>query len=361
MCGIVGMINSSEFQRRDFPNMVKAINHRGPDADGVWYEDSVGVALGHARLSVIDVSNAGAQPMLSASGRYVLIYNGELYNHQKLRLMIQKDFGVENWRGESDTETLLVMIERLGIEASLNLINGMFAFAVWDRADKVMTIARDRIGEKPLYFGTVDGAAIFCSELHSVRANKALPLKIDEQAVSAFGQFGFIPAPHSIYDSVNKLPPGCIGSYAMSRKDWTVTRFWRTVELATENVKSQISCTDEQVLQKVESTLLDVVEQEMISDVPFGAFLSGGVDSSLVVSMMQKISSTPVATFTIGFKQQGFNEAEHAKQVASHLQTDHSELYIDDSDLLNIVPKMGTLFDEPFADESAIPLSLIHI
>lgn len=359
MCGIAGLINSTERQRCDFPEMLAAISHRGPDANGVWTQDSAGLVLGHARLAVIDVSAAGAQPMTSVSGRYVLTYNGEIYNHKNLRTQLQNDFGAVAWRGESDTEALLAMIENMGIAATLDLIQGMFAFAVWDRDEEILTIARDRMGEKPLYYGVLDGVAVFCSELHAIRSNSAMALAIDRNAVSAFGQYGFVPGPISIYESIAKLPPGCYGSYSMRNKEWCISQYWSTAQVAAESVQERQHGSEEQMLQQLESTLLRVVEQEMLSDVPFGAFLSGGIDSSLVVSMMQKISTSPISTFTIGFNEKAYNEAERAKQVASHLRTHHTELYLEQSDLLSIVPAMGALYDEPFSDESAIPTHLV--
>ncbi len=353
------MVNASLRQRDGFPAMLSALSHRGPDADGRWHDDSYGLVIGHARLAVLDVSAAGAQPMSSANGRYVLTYNGEIYNHQEIRTYLASEFDRSDWRGESDTETLLVLIECVGVSAALQKIHGMFAFAVWDRDDQSLTIARDRMGEKPLYYGVIEGAAVFCSEMHAIRSNSALPIQIDKAAVSAFGQYGFIPAPLSIYQSITKLPAGTFAVYTLSQGQWSTQSYWSTSKTAITQSAEPLEGTDEALLVSLDNALSRVVEQEMISDVPFGAFLSGGIDSSLIVSMMQKMTETPVSTFTIGFNEKAYNEAGHAKRVAAHLKTDHTELYIEDKDLLDIVPNMGAMYDEPFSDESAIPTHLV--
>lgn len=339
--------------------MLAALNHRGPDANGIWRQDSVGLILGHARLAVMDISEAGAQPMISSTGQFVLTYNGEIYNHREIRERLSEDYGIQTWRGESDTETLLVLIGAVGVEAALAEVQGMFAFALWDRDAETLTVARDRMGEKPLYYGVIDGVAVFCSELHAIRANKEITTVINRTAVSAFGAYGFVPAPLSIYESISKLPAGGFGCYSMATREWKIQRYWHTTSIASEGLENTLSGTDAECMQRIEKTLQRVVEQEMISDVPFGAFLSGGIDSSLIVSQMQKISETPVSTFTIGFSEPGYNEAQHAKEVASYLRTNHTELYIDNSDLLDIVPGMGSLYDEPFSDESAIPTHIV--
>jgi len=359
MCGISGYINSRPESDADLRliarRMCDALAHRGPDGDGLWIDAAAGVVLGHRRLAIVDLSPAGAQPMLSTCGRYVLVYNGEIYNHLELR----DTLGGVAWRGHSDTETVLAMFTRHGVQATLHHLVGMFAMALWDRQDQCLVLVRDRMGEKPLYWGRLPaGDLVFGSELKALRAHPRWQSQVDRNALALYMRHSAIPAPHSIYSGIRKLMPG---SWVTVRADGRTEQgfYWSLGEVARRARASAPGWSDVDAADRLEHLLSDAVEGQMLADVPLGAFLSGGVDSSTIVALMAQRSRQRVRTFAIGFSEIGFNEAIHAKAVARHIGTDHTELYVTAADALNVIPKLPAMYDEPFADSSQIPTALV--
>ncbi|MDX1823269.1 MAG: asparagine synthase (glutamine-hydrolyzing) [Thiohalomonadales bacterium] len=358
MCGIGGVFQPASEQAPGeaiLRRMGQVMRHRGPDQDGVW--TAPGLGLIHRRLSIQDISPAGAQPMTSASGRYVIAFNGEIYNFLSLR---EKLAGAGKiFRGHSDTEVMLAAFEYWGVDASLERFSGMFAFALVDREAQQLVLARDRMGEKPLYYGWQNGILLFGSELKALRAHPAWHGEIDRNALTLLLRHNFIPAPHTIYRNIRKLLPATMVRFdlnAEAREAWPEPQQYWFLEAAFDPGRnwSFTAAADE-----LENRLSSVIGQQMVSDVPLGAFLSGGIDSSTVVALMQKQSSRPVKTFSIGFKEAGFNEAEHAKAVAAHLKTDHTELYVSPDESLELIPDLPGMYDEPFADSSQIPTHLV--
>lgn len=363
MCGIAGISTwrPSSGLGPEIRRMTDAITHRGPDDWGGWTDNEIGIGLGQRRLSIIDLSPHGHQPMLSASGRWVMSYNGEIYNFAALRDLLDRSGEAPPWRGHSDTEVLLACVEAWGLENTLRKAVGMFAIALWDRQRRVLILARDRMGEKPLYYGRVGGRVLFASELKALTAVARGALEIDRVAVSEFMRFAYLPSPRSIWKGIRKLLPGHWLEMASPQDtDITPTPFWTLGGEGHEGLKARlVAASDSQVLDEVEARLTEAIRLQTVADVPLGAFLSGGVDSSTVVALMQKISGRPVRTFTIGFDQPGFNEAPYAKEVARHLGTEHTELYITGDDALNLIPRLPLIYDEPFADSSQIPTTLV--
>lgn len=359
MCGITGFIGNVPYSAKVAQHMAMMISHRGPDDEGIWVDEEIGVALAHRRLSIIDISPAGHQPMISQCGRYVIVFNGEIYNHRELRVLLEKLGVAPKWHGQSDTETLLTALSYWGVEKTLNKLNGMFAFALWDRKDQQLWLARDRMGEKPLYYGLSKGIFLFGSELKALRAHPAWSGEIDHEAITLFLRYSYIPAPWSIFKGIRKLLPG---HYILIKdKGQCVSEqrcYWDMKEVA-EKGKQESFIYSPELIDMLEDQLLRSVAFRMESDVPLGAFLSGGVDSSTIVAMMQSQSSRPVRTFSIGFYETEFNEAQYAKAVAQHLGTDHTELYVTSKDALNVVPRLPEIWDEPFADSSQIPTLLL--
>ena len=356
MCGIAGIVTGPRLKgdRSTLSAMLERIRHRGPDADGIWYEENVW--LGHKRLSIIDVSETGAQPMVSHCGRYAISFNGEIYNFSELREELERD-GEIAWKGTSDTEVLLELIARIGIKPALERINGMFAFAVWDRKKKTLSLARDRFGEKPLYYAEHGGGLVFSSELTAIETHGGIPNDIDMRALQSFLHYGYVPAPSSIYKTVKKLLPGCFVTFSATQCR-EVENYWSIKDIALNGQASPIH-DEEEMVDRLEVVLLKSCKQKMISDVPLGAFLSGGIDSSTVVALMQRQSSRPIKTFTIGFDIDKYCEANHARAVAEHLGTEHTEQILTQQDALDIAPQLGALYDEPFADPSAIATYLL--
>ena len=334
--------------------MLGAIRHRGPDDEGVWGEG--GVWLGQRRLSIIDLSPAGRQPMGSACGRFVATVNGEIYNFEDLRAEIDAQ-GPIRWRGHSDSEVLLEAVARWGLETALTKARGMFALGLWDRQTQTAYLARDRFGEKPLYYSARDGCLNFASELTALETLPALERTLDPAALSLFFRYGYIPAPHCVYAAVRKLPPGCFLVWRAGEAA-TPTPYFSVADLAVSGRDDPLVDPDV-AIDELHQILRNAVKDQMIADVPLGAFLSGGVDSSLIVALMQSVSDRPVKTFTLGFEAPEFNEAVYAKAVAAHLKTDHTEHYVTAADAQAIVPQLGALYDEPFADASQIPTYLI--
>jgi asparagine synthase (glutamine-hydrolysing) len=362
MCGFAGVLGTFKVeQTQAVETMASAIVHRGPDDAGVWVDDVAGIALAHRRLSIVDLSPAGHQPMVSAGGRYVLAFNGEIYNHLELRAELQA--AAPTWRGHSDTETLLAGIEAWGLPATLNQSVGMFAFALWDRQTATLTLARDRIGEKPLYYGWQAGgggrAFLFGSELKALKAHPAFDADINRGALCLLMRHNYIPAPYSIYQGIAKLEPGCMLSVSLAQPEPLISKYWDAVAVARAGVAQPFTGSAAEAVDALAVLAKDAVRQQMAADVPLGAFLSGGVDSSTVVALMQAQSSRPVKTFTIGFHEQAYNEAVHAKAVAQHLGTDHTELYVTPSQAMAVIPQLPSLYCEPFADSSQIPTFLV--
>ncbi len=363
MCGFAGMLGGDwrEADARPLLSaMAKALEHRGPDDQGLWWDAQARVGLAPRRLSVVDLSAAGPQPMAGHGGRYVIAYNGEINNHLELRLSLPAGLP---WRGRSDTETLLACFEAWGLRATLERCIGMFALALWDREERVLTLARDRLGEKPLYYGWQGEAGastlLFGSELKALWAHPSFVGDIDRDALCLLLRHANIPAPHSIYRGVQKLEPGCLIRFAPGRPAATATRYWSAAQVAIEGLSQPFQGSPVEAVDALEALLGDAVSRQMVADVPLGAFLSGGVDSSTVVALMQKQASGPVKTFSIGFHEAGYDEAGHAKAVARHLGTDHNELYLTAEQAMAVIPRLPALYDEPFADSSQIPVFLV--
>jgi asparagine synthase (glutamine-hydrolysing) len=363
MCGIVGFLRPGGGNAGDnaaiIRTMANRLEHRGPDDQGAWLDATAGVALGHRRLSILDLSPAGHQPMVSSDGRYILVFNGECYNHLELRNRLGRSSGA--WRGHSDTETLLACFEEWGIEKTLPRTVGMFAIGVWDRAQRRLTLARDRMGEKPLYYGWQGQTFVFGSQLDALCAHPDFVGTVDRDAVALFLRHGYVPGPHAIYTGMSKLPPGTyltVGARAGECAE-TPTPFWSLVEVLERAHSHPFTGSIEEAVDELGSRLSRAVSLQRLSDVPLGAFLSGGIDSSTVVALMQQQSLEPVKTFTIGFNESGFNETHHARAVAEHLGTDHTELYITAEEAMGVIPQLPSIYDEPFGDSSAIPTTLL--
>lgn len=361
MCGIVGAIGlRSRLDSHQTASILGALKHRGPDDCGAWFDDSGASMLGQTRLSIVDLSEAGHQPMHSPSGRFVLVFNGEIYNHAELRAAL----GNLQWRGHSDTETLLAWLERRGVQATLQAAVGMFAFALWDRERRTLTLARDRFGEKPLYYGYVGGAFAFASELKAIRALPGFQGEIDRDAVALFLRYNVIPAEHCVYRGLAKLRPGTwieVSGEMVARQEMPACRvYWSAVDAARRGIAEPwVPESDEAAIDAVEGALATSIAGQMVADVPVGAFLSGGIDSSTIVALMQRQSPRPVRTFSIGFSESGYDEAQAAKAVAAHLGTDHTELYVTPRDAMALIPRLPAIYDEPFADSSQIPTYLV--
>ena len=368
MCGFAGYLNrqitrDADHAARILHHMTGAVRHRGPDHSGSWIDLESGIALGHNRLAILDLSAAGDQPMESMSGRYVIAYNGEVYNHVEIRRELDRDGVGFNWRGHSDTETLLAAIEAWGVTAALERFSGMFAFAMWDRRERTLVLARDRLGEKPLYYGWqgsgLERAFLFGSELKALKSYPAFSSEVDRRALSLFMRHGYVPAPHSIYQGIRKVPPGTFLSLAANWSEPQITSYWSGLHVVRQGVANPLDLSPEGAVDALESLLTDAIGRQMLADVPLGAFLSGGVDSTTVVALMQAQSARPVKTFTIGFREKDYNEAEHAKIVARHLGTNHTELYVTPQQAQSVIPSLPAIYDEPFADPSQVPTWLV--
>jgi asparagine synthase (glutamine-hydrolysing) len=339
--------------------MAHKIAYRGPDDAGAWVDAQAGIALAHRRLSILELSAAGHQPMISASGRYVLAFNGEIYNHRQLRADLAAAAQAPEWRGGSDTETLLAGFEAWGLPACIARATGMFAMAVWDRRARTLTLVRDRVGEKPLYYGWQKGVFLFGSELKALRAHPAFSAGIDRHALALLMRHNYIPAPHTIYQGLHKLLPGCWLTVPAPDEPPQPQRYWDARQVVEQGLSAPFQGTPEEAVDTLEAELKRAIGQQMVADVPLGAFLSGGVDSSTIVALMQAQSSRPVKTFTIGFDEAAYNEATHAKAVARHLGADHTELYVTPQQALEVIPRLPEIYCEPFADSSQIPTHLV--
>ena len=339
--------------------MTSALIHRGPDDEGVWTDRQVGLALGHRRLSILDLSPAGHQPMSSQSGRFVITFNGEIYNHLIIRRELQQSEAAYAWRGHSDTETLLAAIEVWGLPETLRRCVGMFALALWDRQERSLTLARDRCGEKPLYYGRQGRAFLFGSELKALRKHPAFHSQVNRGALALYLRHNYVPDPFSIYDNMWKLPAGTYLEVDADGCAGEVTAYW-SASAAIEASKAQpFRGTEVEAVSELERVLGDAISGQMLADVPLGAFLSGGVDSSLIVALMQARSARPVRTFTIGFAEARYDESSYARAVASHLRTEHTELFVSPAQARAVIPRLAAIYDEPFADSSQIPTALV--
>jgi asparagine synthase (glutamine-hydrolysing) len=361
MCGIAGIWDR---RQKSTPAAVAAVaeamtetlRHRGPDAGAIFADAGAWLALGHRRLSIIDLSPAGAQPMMSSCGRFVISYNGEIYNTAELRREL--DAAGRRFRGHSDTEVIVEGAAVWGVEPTIRRLIGMFAIALWDRNERVLYLIRDRLGIKPLYWASFDDRILFGSELKALRADAGWTPELDRNSLSAYLRFAYVPAPHTIYRGVRKLPPGAI-LIVRERGVPELASFWSLAEVARSGQSARLDLNEEEATRQLDALLRDAVGRRMVADVPLGAFLSGGIDSSTVVALMQAQSPRPVRSFSIGFREPGFDEAPHAAEVARHLGTDHTELYISPDHALSVIPNLATTYDEPFADSSQIPTFLV--
>ncbi len=373
MCGITGIFGNLRKEEFDssIHEMSATLNHRGPDDAGTWINEENGVAFGHQRLSIIDLSSAGHQPMVSPCGRFTTVFNGEIYNHLQLRDKLNTSANKQSWKGHSDTETLVTAFSQWGIEKTLQQLVGMFAIAVWDFKEKRLFLIRDRFGEKPLYYGWSNGVFLFGSELKALQKYKRFSNQIDRGALSLYMKYMYVPTPYSIFRDIYKLEPGCILQIDKGTKPPTLPLFapfraqginiaqWYSISNMAQAGQKNLITDQNDAVDLIEKTLLESVRSQLISDVPLGAFLSGGIDSSVITALMQKVCKDPVKTFTIGFEESSFNEAIYAKEVSRHLGTEHHELYVTSSDAFKVIPHLPTLYDEPFADSSQIPTYLV--
>ncbi|CAM8427382.1 AsnB Asparagine synthase (glutamine-hydrolyzing) [Candidatus Methylopumilus universalis] len=367
MCGFAGFlgggISRNELTARNvISEMTKALYHRGPDDKGFWNDVNNGIHLGHQRLSIIELSAAGRQPMISPSGRFTLVFNGEIYNHLELRNLLE-NYNFSSWSGNSDTETLVASFDVLGLEKTIKMSHGMFGMAVWDKQNKTLSLIRDRMGEKPVYFGWQGSGDnktfLFASELKAIRRHPSFESKIRSSSVSSFIRQGYIEAPYSIYNDIYKLEPGSILEISQKKTTPNIRRYWNVTDYAAHKNRIEHGVSFENYRINFEQKLTNVIQKQMLADVPVGAFLSGGVDSSLVVALMQSLSSKKIKTFSIGFNDNSKNEAIYSKAIAKFIGTDHTELYISPSDALDVLPKIINSYDEPFADSSQIPAYLV--
>ncbi len=365
MCGLTGFVScgptNEQELRAQVCRMADQLVHRGPDDWGAWVDAEAGVALALRRLAIVDLSPAGHQPMVSSCGRYVMVFNGEVYNAPDLRRELEPRG--RKFRGHSDTEAMLEAISEWGLDEAVKKFIGMFAIALWDRHDRILHLVRDRLGIKPLYYGLCEKTFLFASELKALRAHPAFLAEINRDALALEMRHAYIPQPYSIYRGILKLPPGCRLTLK-TRLNATPaiegpTPYWSVREVAERGAADPWQGSEEAAAKELDSLLRDAVRMRMIADVPLGAFLSGGIDSSTVVALMQAQSDRPVRTFTIGFREETYNEAAHARAVATHLGTEHTELYVTPREAMEVIPKLATLYDEPFADASQIPTYLV--
>jgi asparagine synthase (glutamine-hydrolysing) len=357
MCGIAGMLSNDRVETPAVRRMVASLRHRGPDDEGIWIDQAAGIGLGHRRLAVVDLSQAGHQPMLSEDGRYVLTFNGEIYNHLALRTELAAA-GARCWRGRSDTETLLEAIARWGLKRTLRKCVGMFALGLWDRRDRRLLLARDRFGEKPLYYGRVGRDFVFASELKAIRTHPDFAAPIDREALRIFAARGYVPAPRSIFEGIQKLRPGSILTLDGAGAIPVVTQYWSYRAVVERGLAEPLEDENE-ARETLESALAAAISGQSVADVPVGAFLSGGIDSSTVAALYRKHSSRTLRTYSIGFEEEGYDEAPHARAVSRYLGTDHTERYVSSREAREVIPLLPAIYDEPFADPSQIPTYLM--
>jgi asparagine synthase (glutamine-hydrolysing) len=362
MCGIAGVLHSAGRAREELERaaaaMADSLAHRGPDDSGVWSDAEAGVALSHRRLSIIDLSPTGHQPMVSAEGRFVVVFNGEIYNYQELRAELAAR-GV-TFRGASDTEVMLEAFAAFGIAATVQRLIGMFTLGIWDRRERALTLVRDRLGIKPLYWAKFGSLFLFGSELRALRAHPGWDARVDRAALAAYMRLSYVPAPFSIYEGVRRLEPGTILTLPWGGEP-KIERFWDARAVAKAGLADPLRADDAELTDRLEDLLRDAVKRRMVADVPVGAFLSGGVDSSTVAALMKAANAGPVRTYSIGFETADYSEARDAAQVARHLGTEHSEMTVTAQDALAVIPRLPEIYDEPFADASQIPTYLVSV
>jgi asparagine synthase (glutamine-hydrolysing) len=359
MCGIAGFLSpdaGADRMASIIRAMTDCLHHRGPDDAGTWVDAEAGIALGHRRLSIIDLSPTGHQPMISADDRFIVTFNGEIYNFREMRAELEAR--CVQFRGHSDTEVMLEAFATFGVQATITQLIGMFSIAVWDRRERKLTLVRDRLGIKPLYWARFGDLFLFASELKALRMHPGWTPRLNESAVAAYMRLNYIPAPHSVYHGVFKLEPGCLLTFA-SGQEPQIERFWDARTIARDGLLNRAVSGDGELIDELEALLKDAVRRRMVADVPVGAFLSGGVDSSTVAALMQAADSGPVRTYTIGFELPGFNEAPYSAAVARHLGTQHTELTVTAKEALGVIPRLAEIYDEPFADSSQIPTYLV--
>lgn len=362
MCGIAGFCNfhgSVKMQEENLEKMKQRMLHRGPDAGGSYISEDGKVALGHRRLSIVDLSEAGLQPMKSHSGRYVMVYNGEIYNYKKLSRKLLNEKKVDRFRGTSDSEVILEAFEAYGVEETIAQCKGMFAIALYDTKEQKLYLLRDRIGEKPLYYGFMGDTFVFASDVACIAALDGFQNPIHKDVLGIYFIHGYIPAPYSIYENIYKLEPGCILEIKSPFNKYDISTYWSIKEVAQHGQEHLFKGTYEEAVDELERLLKASIQDQMMADVPVGAFLSAGIDSSTVVALMQSLYSDKVKTFTIGMEDEKYNEAVYAKEIAAHLGTEHTELYITEEDARGVIPKIPFIFGEPFADSSQIPTYLV--
>lgn len=360
MCGIAGFCNWGEGWKRNIGRMNEKMYHRGPDASGVWRSEDGTVVLGHRRLSIVDLTPSGAQPMESHNGRYVITYNGEIYNYRFIRSKLLEEHKVTAFRGTSDTEVLLEAVSAYGLDKTLAMAKGMFGIAIYDKKERVLYIARDRVGEKPLYYGFMgEDKFVFASDLNSIAALDGFDYSVNTRVLEQYFRYGYIAAPYSVYENIYKLKPGEILEVKYPFRQCHKKTYWSMAETAVQGQEHPFQGSEKEAAEELERLLKEAIRGQMAADVPVGAFLSAGIDSSTVVSLMQSLSEKGVRSFTIGMWDEKFNEAEAAKQIAGHLGTEHTELYITEQDARNVIPELAGMFGEPFADSSQIPTYLV--
>ena len=362
MCGIAGFCNfhgSVKMQEENLEKMKQRMLHRGPDAGGSYISEDGKVALGHRRLSIVDLSEAGLQPMKSHSGRYVMVYNGEIYNYKKLSQKLLNEKKVNRFRGTSDSEVILEAFEAYGVEETIAQCKGMFAIALYDTKEQKLYLLRDRIGEKPLYYGFMGDTFVFASDVACIAALDGFQNPIHKDVLGIYFIHGYIPAPYSIYENIYKLEPGCILEIKSPFNKYDISTYWSIKEVAQHGQEHLFKGTYEEAVDELERLLKASIQDQMMADVPVGAFLSAGIDSSTVVALMQSLYPDKVKTFTIGMEDEKYNEAVYAKEIAAHLGTEHTELYITEEDARGVIPKIPFIFGEPFADSSQIPTYLV--
>ena len=369
MCGIAGFCNwgrenphaDTESWEKNIRKMNERMKHRGPDASGIWASPDRSVVFGHRRLAIVDLSEKGAQPMVSHSGRYVITYNGEIYNYKEIAKRLLDEKKVTAFRGSSDTEVLLEAVEHYGVKEAVSMCKGMFGIALYDQKEKILYLVRDRVGEKPLYYGFVQGSFVFASDLGSISVLDGFERQINTEVLDIYFTHGYIPAPYSIYRNINKLEPGCILTIRapFEKEKIGIEAYWSMKEAAKKGQSNLFTGSRQEAADELERLLKQAIAGQMVADVPVGAFLSAGIDSSTVVALMQSLNAGKVKSFTIGMEDAKYNEAEAAGEIAAHLGTEHTELYITEKDAKAVIPLLAEMFSEPFADSSQIPTYLV--
>ena len=362
MCGIAGFYskNLNINYKTILTDMGLSLNKRGPDDSGIWFDSSKGIGLSHRRLSILDLTISGHQPMLSIDKRFIIIFNGEIYNHNEIRNTINVEYSYKNWRSTSDTETILVALEYYGVDKTISMLIGMFAIAIWDNVNDQLIICRDRVGEKPLYYGWQNNSFLFASELKAFQKHPDFNKIIDKNALALFFKYNYVPYPFSIYEGIKKLQPGTILKLDIKTNKFGIKKYWNFEEVVFNNSTSLNDGNNKlDYTSHLKNILIESVKSQMQSDVPLGAFLSGGIDSTLIVAIMQSISNVPIKTFTIGYEDINYNEANHAKRIANFLNTDHTEYILKPDEAIKIIPLLAKIYDEPFSDASQIPTFIV--